>query len=562
MLSFLGKQWRPRGEFSAEQSLFANFCKARGKSATDFAPAAFSDLAEPFSFREMERTTERIFTALKNQERILLFGDYDVDGVSGVAQLFLTLQHLRANVSYRLPARSDGYGLAEKFVEDAAKSGATLLITVDCGISNAAGVALAKAHGIDVIITDHHALPGDLPEAYAILHPLEPQETFHDKDLTGSGVSFFLCLALLRAHYPKGNFQNFAEQLLELAVLGTVADCGALFGQNRIITLLGLAAIKKTKHPGLKALLKISAVDPENITAESIGFYLAPRLNAAGRMEHPDLALELLCRNFERASEAAEYLQILNRQRQELVEKCFQAVEVLLSNSPQKTPAIILADPKWSPGILGLLSARLTEKYSRPAIICSMTSEKISASCRGPEDFHFAENLREIAAAEPELFLSFGGHAAAAGFSILPENFARFQELFTAQVIAKRGLTPAPPVLNYDGAISIPLSAEAVAELKNCEPFGTGNPAPQFLFSDLALQSVRTVGENEQHLSLFFRSPGGQNFGAIWFQRGNLLEKFPQNAVVDLIATPEVNEWQGRREVRLKVLDARASSKF
>ena len=298
MLSLLGKTWQARGRFDPQKSLFENFLAARNFSKEQFPEAKLEHLESPWLFRDMEKSVSRILRAIRNKERILLFGDYDLDGMSGTAILYLALKHLGAEVSYRLPSRADGYGLSPKFITEAAAHGVSLLITVDCGIANSAAIEQAAAKGIDVVVTDHHSLPERLPPAYAILHPLQSEETFPGKELTGAGVAFFLALALLEKSLGKEQVQIITSQLLELAVLGTVADCGELLGQNRLITLLGLAALRETRHPGLRAILEASGTRPDALNAEAIAFYIAPRLNVAGRLDHPVLAFDLLCRDF------------------------------------------------------------------------------------------------------------------------------------------------------------------------------------------------------------------------------------------------------------------------
>lgn len=553
MISPIPTKWQARQESELEEgSLPEHFLHARGKTLNDFIRPNFSDLADPFLFRDMERATRRIFDAIENKERILIFGDYDLDGMSSVAQLFQTLRHLGAEVSYRLPCRSDGYGLSSSFVQEAVGKNVRLLITTDCGISNDEQVQYANEHGMDTIITDHHSIPEKIPPAYAILHPLMPQETFPDPHLTGAGVAFFLSYALISMRVGNDHAMQFASQLLEMAVLGTIADCGALTGQNRVITLLGIEAMKQTQNPGLLALLELAGIEREAITAEQIAFFLAPRLNASGRLAHPTLSLEALLGNTSRAAE----LERLNTRRKNLVSELMNTAEEILGPSRSLFPYLLVKHPEFLSGVVGLIAGKLAEKYGVPAIAIEESEDKLTASCRGPDDFHFAKTLKSMKAEDPELFLGCGGHAAAAGFSLIPEKYDQFCQQFSQIVIRERGTIPPKKTLWHDGTIDRAVSPEEILALSECEPFGTGNMAPRFLLPSFRVEKIRAVGNDQRHMSLFVRS-AHQSFSAIWFGAGELVSSVRTGEMVDILATPEVQEWRGKQRLQLKIVDMR-----
>jgi single-stranded-DNA-specific exonuclease len=553
-ISILGNVWREKGFFSSEKSLFENFLSVRGKTTEDYTHCKREDLADPFLFTDMGKAVKRVEKAIASNETILVFGDYDVDGISGSAQLFLTLKTLGAKVKKILPSREDGYGFSEKFVHGAHEQGISLLITTDCGIANISQIALAKEKGIDVIVTDHHSVPQILPDAYAILHPLVLNESFPDKGLTGAGVAFFFCAALLRSRFGERS-KRIEEQLLELAVLGTIADCGPLTGENRKITLLGLEAIKKTENTGIQKLLEFSRSDPLSLSAESIAFFLAPRINAAGRLAHPHLALELLVGSHESSEQLAQKLEILNAKRQGIMERLIQEAENMISE--KKMTHIILKNEHWASGLIGLIAGRMSEKYGVPTIIMEAREDRFVASCRGPEDFHFANVLREIAKSNSDFFFGYGGHSVAAGFSLKKTYFDAFADIFKNIVIRERGETPPQKEILFDFSVPRMFGTKEVSELSLCEPFGMGNTVPLFLFPKKKIFSARKVGKGDLHLSLRLLEETGELVSAIFFRGGSFIDFLPQGTMCDILATPEKKVWNDKEEVSLKILDIR-----
>lgn len=554
MLSILGIDWRPRGGVLKTKSLLFELLELRKMEDLDLEMPDFADLLDPFLFRDMRKAVDRIEKAIVEKEKVLLFGDYDADGMSGVAELYLAIKHLGGSPLLRLPARSEGYGLSSATIEFANAKKVSLIITADCGISNGKEIEMAAALGIDVIITDHHSVPEKIPEAFAILHPLLPGESFPDKFLTGAGVAFFLSKALLENRLGKGPSSCLLPQIIELAVIGTIADVGMLVQENRSIAMLGLQSMKKTKHPGLRALMDISGISPHELNAERIAFSLAPRLNASGRLAHPMTSLELLVGNPEKAGE----LESLNRQRQSMVDSLFEEAERMIS-AKDPLSAVIVGSESWPPGVLGLIAGKLVEKFGVPAVVVGMSEQKFVASLRSTEDFHITKALQEISGKDAAMFFSFGGHKEAAGFSMPPEKYPVFQKLFSEIAKRERGFPPPPPSITYDGEILRKISIEEVAELQKLEPCGMGNPSPLFLFPRLSVLSLRTVGSEGKHLSMKLKSDAGQLFSGIFFQSGRLHDAIASAETIDVLASPEIHIWRDTMEIQLKIKDLRPS---
>ncbi len=552
--SLTNKLWKSRGISSDEKTLFENFLSIHGKKEEDFSFPKFSDFCSPFLFQDMEKAVKLIENSIENNERILIFGDYDLDGMSGTAVLFLTLKHLGANVSYRLPCRDDGYGLSKFFIEEAFNNQVKLFITTDCGVSNLEEISLAKQLGITTIITDHHSVGDELPVAEAILHPLVKNEPFPDKDLTGAGVAWYFCRAMLQKKYGEKKSEAMEKELLEIALLGTIADCGALQGENRKIVMIGLEKIKTTKNNALLKLIEISGSKKESLTAETIAFFIAPRLNASGRLAHPRISLELLLGNAERAMELEE----LNKKRQKLVEGFLEEAMTQIQEQ-EDSPALLVGSKDWPGGIIGLISGRLAEQFGKPSIAFEIKKDKITGSCRGPQDFDIATTLKEIQKKNPEFFYGCGGHAQAAGLSLYPEHFESFCSEYRVVVNEKRGDTPPLPTIEYFGEIKKEISTDEIKDLQKAQPFGIGNPFPSFLFSSVTILKVRTVGSDDQHLSLYLQSPFSQQpaFSAIWFREGDKFSDLEEGMQIDIVAVPEINVWKDQEKISLKVVDVR-----
>jgi single-stranded-DNA-specific exonuclease len=558
-LSFFGKKWEFRANENPTGTLAEAFATAREIPAENwrkFCAPQIADLVEPEQFFEMSAAVEKILSAIRAGKKIAVFGDFDLDGISATAILFETLKILGGKVTAILPARADGFGLSEKFVHRAIAEKIELFITADCGVSNLKEIEKLNAAGVETIVSDHHSRGENLPAA-TILHPARAAREF--EFLTGAGVALKLAQALLEkvfgAKFDREkkfatkilppefkNVREFFEHLLALAALGTVADLGKLVGENRTIVSLGISNLRNSKNAGIAALLQAAEIAPEEVNSEKIAFFLAPRLNAAGRLAHPVESLKLLLGEVSRA----KILNDLNRQRQEITA---ESLEEILKKINLNRAALVYRGDKFHPGIIGLLSGQLCEKFGKPAIVACRVGEILVGSCRSGEDFHLADNLKKL-----EKFLrKSGGHAQAAGFSIESKNFTAFEREFQKLVGKIRGKNPPPPTLKVDAEISVKnLNFPAAEKLSFFGPFGEGFPAPIFVLKNPEVANLRRVGKNFDHLSL---TVAGQN--AIAF-RAVEMDKFLLNSKdFSLAVSPEISFFNSNPRLQLKIIDAR-----
>ncbi len=556
-MSVLGKKWEIKNSDN-NKSVIDKILANRGLSDPDdlavfLKPDFNKDFHDPYLMSGMEVAVERIEKAIKNKERIIVYGDYDVDGISGSAILVLTLRHFNAEVSYRLPHRlNDGYGLNEKFIDEFEQAGVKLLITVDCGISNAKEVALAKEKGIDVIITDHHQIPQNYPEAaYEVLHPARPGGKYPFKDLTGAGVAFKLAHALLQhdGHGEDDNSLIFA--LLDLASLGTVADCGPIVGENRLIVKKGLEMLPQTKWKGLKFLQEVAGIDSgKKLNTYNIGYQIAPRINAAGRIDSPYYALQLLIQKgeTENARKLANKLETLNRKRQIMLADAFEEAERRFEENEK---IIIDYSKDWHVGIIGLVAGRLSEKYLRPAIILQDFGNYLVASARSPQFFNIIEAITEFSS-----YLDhFGGHAQAAGFGIKKENLKPFMKDIKKYTRDKLKGCDLQQSLSIDCEIKPnELDWETVELIESLEPFGIANERPKFVLKNAEINEARSVGKDHKHLSVDI-SKEGKRLRGIAFNMGKFIDFVRTHRSLDIVFQLERNEWKGKRSLQMKILD-------
>lgn len=550
-MSFLGKKWIIKNT-AQEKTLLEKILENRGVS--DINEGAV--LHDPFLFEDMEKSVDRVKKAIDSQERIIVLGDYDVDGISGAAILITTLKKIGANVSYRLPHRvNDGYGLSEKFIDEFIEKNVNLLITVDCGISSNKEIKKAKENGIDVIITDHHTVPAELTvDAFAILHPHLADSNYPYSYLTGAGVALKFAQALLKDFVD----QEYIDELIALASLGTVADLGPLKGENRFIVKKGLENLMNTKLSGLKKLVELAGKkEQENIDSYTIGFRIAPRINAAGRIGDPYLALSLLLQeeNSEKVDSLGQQLENLNIERQEMTEQAVSQAETHFANK-EKLPSISIAENEdWHVGILGLVASKIVEKYNRPAIIMQDLGDVLVASARSPKFFNITEGLTQFG----DLLISFGGHAQAAGFNIKKENLEKFRQAMEIYAEEKLKDLELIPVLEVDSEIGAhDMNFEMIDNLKNLEPFGIGNEKPTFLLRNIEPYFVGQVGKEKNHLKFVVKS-AGQDIHVIGFNFGHFAEEIRNLKSIDLVCNLERNTWNNRDTLQLRVIDIRES---
>ena len=526
--------------------------RARGidteEKARRFLNPSLSGLSDPFQMEGMKTAVELIRSAVDAGERIMIFGDYDADGICAVSVLLETLTEEGAQVSFRLPdRRKDGYGLNEGVVREIAGI-ARLLITVDCGISNHAEVALAKSLGMTVIVTDHHQLPETLPEADAVLNPL--LGSYPCPYLCGAGVALKICQAL----------QGIPglEKRLDLAAIATVADIVPLQDENRIIVREGLKRISTTVRPGLRALLECAGLSAP-LKADDLAFRIGPRLNAAGRLGDATLGVRLLLTGkTETARAAAKQLEEMNRLRQNQEREITSEALRRIGETPSFTEdrVLIAVGEGWNPGLIGLAAGKICEKYYRPAIVLSIPEDGSPAvgSCRSIPGVHIFELLRECG----DLLVRFGGHAQAAGLSVKAENIPALREKLNRIVRETCGEGVFIRRLEYD--LEIPFRSwtpDTLSELELLEPTGCGNPCPVFLLSDASVQSMRRVGRDLSHLQLSLLTPENTAVRGIAFSRGEEAEK--EHTDVDLLYRPVRNVFNGRVSIEAQVLELQPS---
>ncbi|MGB9723422.1 MAG: single-stranded-DNA-specific exonuclease RecJ [Chloroflexia bacterium] len=525
--------------------------------AEEFLQPDYRHLADPLQMQGMRPAVERIVRALEAGERITVYGDFDADGVTGVTLLVQALRTLGGQVHPYIPHRiEEGYGLNMEAVERLAAEGTRLLITVDCGISNAAEVARAGALGMDVVITDHHVPPAERPPALAILNPRQPGCAYPFKRLAGVGIAFTLVRGLARLGVP-GRERLRREDFLDLVALGTVADVAPLVGENRILVAYGLEAIRRTERPGLRALMAVAGVRPERVGTGTIGFILGPRLNAAGRLRHARSAYHLLlAESQEEAAALARELDALNRERQEVMARVLEQARLQVLALPEERRVIFLASPDFPAGVIGLVAGKLLEEFYRPTLLIELGEGESRGSARSIPNFHITEALQRCA----DLLTRYGGHRVAAGFSLPNANLPVLEERLLALAASQLDEQALTPRLNIEAEVSLSdLDWGLLRLIEQLAPFGIENPQPLFLCRRVQVRNVRPVGNGGEHLRLTL-SDGRSTREAIGFRLGPRAGECPAGRYVDLVCTLERNTWNGEERLELQVRDFRAVS--
>lgn len=533
---------------------------SRGCSAPDeirqFLAPSLSDMLDPSRLCGMEMAVARLLSARRSREPICVYGDYDVDGITGTALLVSFLRATGFTCSYFIPNRfDDGYGLNPASVESIIALGATLIVSVDCGITAVDEAALCRRHGVDLIIVDHHAPREVLPDASAILNPLQPGCGYPFKSLAGVGVAFNLLVALRSALREAGAFQASAlpdlRKWLDLVALGTIADVVPLVGQNRIYACHGLRQIAQPERPGLQALKRVAGIREGAVTCGQVGFRLAPRLNAAGRMESAVPGVDLLMSdNLDESLLIASELDTANVERQTIERRIFDEA-VSLVESRGEYPgrrSIVLASADWHQGVIGIVASRLAERYHRPVILIALTEDGLGkGSGRSIAGFHLLDALKACS----RHLTRFGGHRYAAGIGLTAADVPAFAETFEAEAGRLLADSDLVPRLAIDAEVQPgEVTRELALELKRLEPFGMGNPEPLLLLRGMTVVERRTVGEGHLRLRL---TRDGCTFGAIAF---NLADR-ETSGLIDIAFFPEMNEWNGSSSLQLRVKDLR-----
>ncbi|MBI3248504.1 MAG: single-stranded-DNA-specific exonuclease RecJ [Deltaproteobacteria bacterium] len=529
------------------------------RAAAFLSPTLRSGLRSPLLFPDMARATERILRARKQGERVCIYGDYDVDGVTGSSQLLLFLRELGMVPDLYIPHRTrEGYGLNSQAMRTIAERGTTVMVTADCGATAHSEIALAQSLGIDVIVCDHHHVPEQRLPAYAVLNPMEKACPFSFSGLSGAGVVFYLLMGLRMRLREQGQEQvPDLRRYLDLVTLGTVADLVPLVEENRVLVTHGLKEIERSQRPGIRALKEVSG-DAE-VSSSYIGFRLGPRINAGGRLAEAQKAVELLTtEDSDRARELAADLDRENRDRQGIEEAILlNAVATVESwpDLPQRR-SIVLSSAEWHPGVIGIVASRLVERFHRPTFLIAIDGEKGKGSGRSPKVFHLYEGLQACA----EWLDGYGGHRQAAGLSIQAHRVDSFAAQFEATAQARLTAEDLIPETEVDAEVDLStLNGETMAEVRRLEPYGQGNPDPIFLVRQAQVVSARIVGGNSLlgkagHLKLLVRSAqGGRPVDAIGF--GMADAPIVQGGRLDLLYTPEINVWNGNASLQLRLRD-------
>lgn len=561
IIKTMSKQWVLREQISPDlvrQILFYREIKKDEEIEKFINPDYERDLHDPFLMKDMDKAVERILQAIKNNEKVVIFGDYDADGVCASAIFHDFFKKIGfENFHIHIPDRNlEGYGLTKEAIREFAENKFNLIVTLDCGITNVEEVGKANKNNIDVVIIDHHLAPEKLPDAFAIVDSKQKNDRYPFKDLCGAGVAFKTIQALI----AKGGFNiipGWEKWLLDLVAIATIADMVPMIGENRILTFYGLKVLEKTQRQGLLAFFRRLEISPKNISEDDISFMIAPRINIASRMGHANTSFNLL--TTESSGEAnwiAGHLEGMNIERRALVDDLLGQISEKIS---EKKPEIIIeGDYSWNPGVLGLMANRLVEKYNCPVFLWGKGEAKM---IKGSARSDGSVNLVEMMKTAPEgILLEFGGHVMAGGFSIKEEKIDDFKKEIV-KIFKKIGKQKTDnDILYIDKEISInDANWETCDILEKMRPFGISNPKPVFLFSDLEIAGSRKFGNGGLHLQLDFKKSGGEKISAIGFffnGNGNSL-RLETGKKIDLVASMEKSFFRFAPELRLRIIDVK-----
>ncbi len=521
-------------------------------SAQRFLKVDFKDLRDPYIFSDMEKAVDRILKAISYDERILIYGDYDVDGITSIALLFSVLQEFTSNLYYYIPNRfQEGYGLNEKAIDMAYKNNFTLIITVDCGISSIYEIEKANNYGLDVIVIDHHQPQKEIPSAMAIINP-KCNEGYPFKELAGVGVSFKVAQALyLKLKRNQDDLWNF----LDYVALGSIADSVPFIDENRILIKYGLKVLNQTQREGLKALIMESMVNYGNLNTKEVNFALAPRLNAAGRLDDPKLALELLLTDStSKAEYLARKLSEINKSRQDIGNNILKEAREFAFKQikEENNKVLVLSSEGWNQGVIGIIASRLVDEFNRPVIVISKKDGIGKGSGRSIKGFHLYQALELC----QDIFINFGGHRYAVGITIDSNKISEFKSMIneiSQDLIKEDDLNPA---LKVDAQILLSdINFNLIKDINILEPFGSGNPQPVFCSYKNIISDWSLVGEKREHLKLKIKGKNkildGIGFGLC---KGGC-QIFPESKVVDLAFNIELNKWNGIENIQLNIKD-------
>ena len=528
----------------------ANLVYQRGiqteEALRDFLEPSLDQLHDPYELHDMDKAVTRIRQAIENYEQILIYGDYDADGMTSASIVKEALEQLGAECQVYLPNRfTDGYGpnasVYKYFIEN---QGVSLIVTVDNGVAGHEAIELAQSMGVDVIVTDHHSMPEVLPDAYAIIHPEHPEADYPFKHLAGCGVAFKLATALL---------EEVQVELLDLVAIGTIADMVSLTDENRILVKYGLSVLKNTQRIGLQELFKIAGIQENEVDEETVGFQIAPRLNALGRLDDPNPAIELLTGfDEEEARDIALMINQKNEERKEIVQKIYDEAKTMVNPD---NPVQVLAGEGWNPGVLGIVAGRLLEELHQPVIVLNIENGLAKGSARSIE----AVDIFEALDPHRDLFVAFGGHAGAAGMTLEASKLEALSQVLVAYIEDNKLDLSTKNDLFLDEELSLPdLTLETLKNFEKLAPFGMDNKKPVFYLKDFKVENARTMGAGNTHLKLKI-SQADAVFEVVAFGLGDLATEFSQTKNLELAVTLSVNKWNGQTSLQLMLVDARVN---
>lgn len=520
------------------------------KDIAEFLKCDLESLHDPYLLMDMDKAVSRIKTALENNEKITIYGDYDVDGITSIAILYKHLTSMGFEVDYYVPDRiQEGYGVNRDALDKIKESGTKVVITVDTGITAVEETEYAKSIGMDIIITDHHECKETIPEAYAAIDPKRKDCKYPFKNLAGVGVAF----KLIQALDDKSSVDELMEKYSDLICLGTVADISPLVDENRIIVTKGLEKFRNTENIGLKALIDVSITNSKPITTSTIGYIIAPRINASGRLGCASRSVEMfLTSDRERAYELANGLCEENTIRQQTEQNMFAEALEYIENNPQikEDQVLVIPHENWHHGIVGIVSSKITEKFYKPSILFAIDGDEAKGSGRSISGFNLFEALEESS----HLLEKFGGHELAAGLSIKTENIEKFRETINAHTAEKIDEKALIPTVSIDAVIKPSyITLETVDEINRLQPFGVENPSPNFAVRNIKIHKISTMSE-KKHLRMTLLKEG-KFLDAVGFGMGEYYNHLKEGDFIEVAFGLDINDYKGFKNVQLILKD-------
>jgi len=541
-----------------QQLLFDRGIDSEVKAETFFNASYEKDLSDPFGFSQMQKAMERIKEAKEKKEKIAIFGDYDADGVTSTVLLIENLEKLGfSGMIIYIPDRQlEGYGINNEAIEYLAKEKVTLIVTVDCGITSLEEIQAAKRLGIDVIITDHHHPPEKLPKVVAIINPNCEKNNEKFKSLAGVGVAFKFAQALWRTFDPKNIDQ--LKWSLDLVAIGSVADCVPLLEENRVLTKYGMVVLSKTRRVGLLEMFKVGRIliGENNVyDTQKISFQIAPRINAAGRMDHASISYNLIReKEVVIARDMALEVESNNQKRQKVTSEIVKEIRAIAQKDFQEKKVIFAQSEHWPMGILGLVAGKISDEFNKPTIVLQEQDGELAGSLRSIPQINLIETLEKCS----DLLIRFGGHSQAAGIKVKEDKAQEFFEKFSQMVEKELAGKDLRPEILIDSEITTQdLNWDLMLELKKLEPFGEGNREPVFVARNLVIEEVKIVGNGSKHLKFLLRGEKGSAkvFDAIAFGFGSQVENFRQGDRIDAVFNLNEDEWNGNKKIQIKIID-------